>query len=122
MNFWFLILGAAIAFVGMVFHGFVGQKKYMGNINQSALENLTKSLSLVSWHVFSILLLISAITLFYIAYNPKFDIAAYPIIGVNLLGSLLFILLGLGRHKALLKMPGAYLMGSTALLAWLGIQ
>ena len=86
------------------------------------MEGLTKSLSLVSWHVFSILLLISAITLFYIAYYPKFYIAAYPIIGVNLLGSLLFIFLGLGRHKALLKMPGAYLMGSTALLAWLGIQ
>ena len=30
MNFWFLILGAAIAFVGMVFHGFVGQKNTWG--------------------------------------------------------------------------------------------
>ena len=48
MNFWFLILGAAISFVGMIFHGFVGQKKYMGNINQSTLENLTKSLTDIS--------------------------------------------------------------------------
>jgi hypothetical protein len=47
--------------------------------------------------------------------------AVYPIIGANLLGSLLFIFLGLGNHKALLKMPGAYLMGATALFAWLGL-
>ena len=119
---WFLIAGALIALIGMFFHGVVGHKIYIGNVYKSEMEELSKSLSLVSWHVFSILLLISALTLFYIAYNPKFDIAAYPIIGVNLLGSLLFIFLGLGRHKALLKMPGAYLMGSTALLAWLGIQ
>jgi hypothetical protein len=118
----FLIGAASIAFIGMLFHGVAGHKIYMGNVYKSEMEGLTKSLSLVSWHVFSILLLISALTLFYIAYNPKFDIAAYPIIGVNLLGSLLFIFLGLGRHKALLKMPGAYLMGSTAMLAWLGIQ
>ena len=54
-------------------------------------------------------------------YNPEFAIAAYPVIGINLLGSLLFIFLGLGRHRALLRMPGAFLMGITALLAWLGI-
>ena len=121
MNYWFLITGASVALVGAFFHGVVGQKIYMGNINKSELESLTKSLSLVSWHVFTIFLFISALTLFFIAYNPELAPAAYPIIGVNLLGSLLFILLGLGKHKALLKMPGAYLMGSTALFAWLGI-
>ena len=118
---YFLIAGASIALIGMLFHGVAGHKIYMGNIYKSEMEELTKSLSLVSWHVFSIFLLISAITLFLIAYNPKFVIAAYPIIGVNLLGSLLFIFLGLGKHKALLKMPGAYLMGATALFAWLGV-
>ena len=118
---WYLISGAFISLVGMLFHGIAGQKIYMGNINASHMEPLTKSLSLVSWHVFTIFLLISALTLFFIAYNPEFVMAAYPIIGVNLLGSLLFIFLGLGKHKALLKMPGAYLMGSTSLFAWLGI-
>ena len=107
--------------VGMFFHGVVGQTKYMGNIYKSEMESLTKSLSLVSWHVFTIFLFISALTLFYTAYNPNFAMAVYPIIGVNLLGSLLFIFLGLGNHKALLKMPGAYLMGATATLSWLGI-
>ncbi|MDB2411797.1 hypothetical protein N9W64_04990 [Gammaproteobacteria bacterium] len=119
---WFLILGAIISLVSMFFHGVAGQKKYMGNIYQSEMEPLTKSLSLVSWHVFTIFLFITSITLFYTAYNPKLTMAVYPIIGVNLLSSLLFIFLGLGNHKALLKMPGAYLMGATALFSWLGIQ
>lgn len=118
---WFLILGAIISLVGMFFHGVVGQSKYMGNIYKSEMEPLTKSLSLVSWHVFTIFLFISALTLFYTAYNPNLAMAVYPIIGVNLLGSLLFIFLGLGNHKALLKMPGAYLMGATALFSWLSI-
>ena len=117
----FLIGAASIAFIGMLFHGVAGHKIYMGNIYKSEMEGFTKSLSLVSWHVFTIFLFVSALTLFYIAYDPSLAIAAYPIIGVNLLGSLLFIFLGLGQHKALLKMPGAYLMGSTALLALLGI-
>ena len=118
---WYLVTGALISFVGMLFHGVVGQKIYMGNIYKSEMEELTKSLSLVSWHVFTIFLFVSSLTLFFIAYNSEFAMAAYPIIGVNLLGSLLFIFLGLGKHKALLKMPGAYLMGVTALFAWLGI-
>lgn len=117
----FLIAGASISLIGMFIHGLAGHEKYMGNIYKSEIEILTKSLSLVSWHVFTIFLFVSALTLFYIAYDPSLAIAAYPIIGVNLLGSLLFIFLGLGQHKALLKMPGAYLMGSTALLALLGI-
>ena len=121
MEYWFLITGAIISFAGMLFHGIAGQIKYMGNINKADMEPLTKSLSFVTWHVFTIFLFISAFTLTYIAYNPKFSIAAYPVIGVNLLGAVLFILLGLGKHRILLKMPGAYLMGSTAILAWLGI-
>ena len=121
MEYWFLITGAIISFAGMLFHGIAGQIKYMGNINKADMEPLTKSLSFVTWHIFTIFLFVSSLTLTYIAYNPKFAIAAYPVIGVNLLGAVLFILLGLGKHRILLKMPGAYLMGSTAILAWLGI-
>ena len=121
MEYWFLITGAIISFAGMLFHGIAGQIKYMGNINKADMEPLTKSLSFVTWHVFTIFLFISAFTLIYVAYNPKFAIAAYPVIGVNLLGAVLFILLGLGKHRILLRMPGAYLMVSTAILAWLGI-
>ena len=118
---WYLVTGALISLFGMLFHGVAGQKIYMGNIYKSEMEELTKSLSLVSWHVFTIFLFVSSLTLFFIAYSPELAMAAYPIIGVNLLGSLLFILLGLGKHKALLKMPGAYLMAATAFFAWFGI-
>ncbi|MDC0147410.1 hypothetical protein OAI46_00880 [Alphaproteobacteria bacterium] len=122
MDYLYLMLGAIMSLVGMVFHGVVGGKIYIGNVDKSDMEPLTKSLSLVSWHIFTIFLFISAITLAYIAYRPDFAIAAYPILGVNLFGALLFIFLGIGNHRALIKMPGAFLMGGTALLAWLGIS
>ena len=121
MNFWFLIFGAIIALVGMVFHGYVGQKKYMGNINQGELENLTKSLSLVSWHMFTIFLFVSAISLIFVAFFPIYKIAVYPLILANFLGALLFVLLGIGKHKVLLVLPGAYLMSFTALFGLLGV-
>ncbi len=121
MQFWFLIAGAALSLAGMMFHGLAGQKKVMENVYKSDMASLTKSLSLVSWHIYTIFLLVSGITLIYVAYYPDFYLATYPIIGVNLLGAALFIFLGLGTHKVLLKMPGVYLMSGTALLAWLGI-
>ena len=122
MNEWFLIGGAVLSLVGMIFHGVVGGRVYMGNVNDSNMEALTKSLSLISWHVFTIFLLVSALTLAYAAYDSNFTGAVLPIIGVIILGAGLFIALGLGSHSVLLKMPGAYLMGGTALLAWLGVQ
>ena len=120
MEYWYLIIAGIISFIGMLFHGIAGHLKYIGAINDSNLEPLTKSLSLVSWHVFTIFLFVGSLVLLYVAYNPTTTLALYPIIGVNLLGSLLFIFLGLGGHKALLKMPGAYLMGFTAIFAYLG--
>ena len=92
---WFLLSASIISLVGMAFHGVAGQKIYMGNINRSDLESLTKSLSLVSWHIFTIFLLVSAIVLAYVAYYPEFALVTYPIIGVNALGSTLFVFLGL---------------------------
>ena len=122
MDYWFLMLGAVLSLAGMVFHGFVGGKVYIGNINKSDLEPLTKSLSLISWHIFTIFLFVSAVTLIYSAYNSSFAIAVYPVIVVNLLGAVLFLMLGVGKHRILLLLPGAYLMGATALLGWLGIS
>jgi hypothetical protein len=122
MDYWFLMLGSVLSLAGMVFHGFIGGKIYMGNVNKSDLEPLTKSLSLISWHIFTIFLFVSAVTLSYSAYNPGFVVAVYPVIVVNLLGAVLFLLLGLGKHRILLLMPGVYLMGATALLGWFGIS
>ena len=121
MGFRLLITAAIISLVGAMFHGFIGSKIYMETINKGTTQPVTKSLSLVSWHVFTIFLFISASTIIHIAYNPKFGAAAYPVIADNLLGVLLFVFLGLTKHRMLLEMPGAYLMGSTALLAWLGV-
>ncbi len=121
MEYWYLIIASLLSFVGMLFHGIAGHLKYIGAINDSNLEPLTKSLSLVSWHVFTIFLFVGSAVLLYVAYNPATTLALHPVIGLNLLGALLFIFLGLGRHKALLKMPGAYLMGFTAIFAYLGI-
>ena len=121
MEYWYLIIAGLISFVGMLFHGIAGHLKYIGTINDSSLEPLAKSLSLVSWHIFTIFLLVGSVVSIVVAYNPTTALALCPIIGVNLLGALLFIFLGLGRHKALLKMPGAYLMGLTAIFAYLGM-
>jgi len=122
MDYWFLMISALVSFLGVLIHGIIGTGMYMGNINKSDLEPLTKSLSLVSWHVFTIFLFTGGVTFTYIAYNPDFSFAAYPVILTNILGAALFILLGLGKHKVLLKMPGAFLMLATALFAYLGIS
>ena len=122
MEYWFLIIAGLISFIGMLFHGIAGHLKYIATINDSALEPLTKSLSLVSWHIFTIFLFVGSVVLIYVAYNPATSLALYPVIVVNLLGALLFVLLGLGKHRALLKMPGAYLMGFTAFFAYMGFS
>ena len=121
MEYWFLIIAGLISFIGMLFHGIAGHLKYIGTINDSALEPLTKSLSLVSWHIFTIFLFVGSAVLIYVAYNPETSLALYPVIVMNLLGAILFVFLGLGKHRALLKMPGAYLMGFTAFFAYMGI-
>lgn len=121
MTYWFLMLGGVLSFAGMLFHGLIGGKIYSANISNSDLEPLGKTLSHFSWQFHSIHLFVCAVTLVYIAYNPEFAIAAYPVIGINTLGALLFLGLGL-TNKELIKMPGAILMGGIAALAWFGIQ
>ena len=121
MAYWFLVIGGALSFVGMLFHGIVGGKIYSANIKKSDLEPLGKTLSHFSWQFHSIHLFVCAATLGYIAYHPEHAIAAYPIIGINALGALLFLGLGL-THRELMKMPGALLMGGVAALAWFGIH
>jgi hypothetical protein len=121
MEFGLLIGAAVLSLVGALFHGVAGHRLYMGNINVSNLEPLAKTLSLVSWHTFTIMLLVGAGTLVCVAYNPAMKLMAYPIILTNAAGALMFLVLGLGSHRQLLKLPGLYLMGGTATLALLGI-
>ena len=121
MEFGLLIGGALLSLVGALFHGVAGHRLYMGNINGSDLEPLAKTLSLVSWHTFTIMLLVGAGTLTCVAYNPAMKLMAYPIILTNAAGAVMFLVLGLGGHRQLPRLPGLYLMGGTAVLAWLGI-
>ena len=121
MEFGLLIGAAVLSLVGALFHCVAGHRLYMGNINVSNLEPLAKTLSLVSWHTFTIMLLVGAGTLAFVAYTPAMKLMAYPIILTNAAGALMFLVLGLGSHRQLLKLPGLYLMGGTATLTLLGI-
>ena len=121
MAFWYLNVAAFVAAVGAVFHGYVGGRIYLGNINSSDLEDLTKSLSVVSWQVFTIWLAVSAGVLVCVSLDASLGLMAYPVIAVNALCALLFVSLGFAGHSQLLKLPGAYLTAITALLAYLGL-
>jgi hypothetical protein len=114
-------LAALIALVGAIFHGVVGGKIYMGHVRQSDLIPLTQSLSLVSWHMFTIFLLVSGATLVCVAMKPDLALLSYPVMVGNAMGGALFLLLGVMGHARLFKLPGLYLMWLTALLAWLGL-
>jgi len=110
-----------IALGGAVFHGYVGGRIYMRHVRSSDLMPLTQSLSLVSWQMFTIFLLVSSATLICVAAKPHLALLGYPILLSNALGAGLFLLLGVTGHAPLLKLPGMYLMSLTAVLGWLGL-
>ena len=118
----YLVTAAAlIALAGALFHGVVGGKIYMGHIKSSELMPLTQSLSLVSWQMFTVFLVVSGVTLLCVAMKPDLALLAYPVLAGSALGAALFLLLVVIGHARLLKLPGMYLMALTALLGWLGI-
>ena len=117
-----LTVAAVVALAGALFHGYVGGKIYMGHVNASDLMPLTQSLSLVSWHMFTVFLLVSGATLICVAMKPDLALLSYPILLANALGAALFLLLGVMGHGRLLKLPGLYLMSMTALLGWFGVS
>ena len=80
MVFWYLNIAAFIAAVGAVFHGYVGGRIYLGNINGSDVEDLTKSLSVVSWQVFTIWLAVSAGVLSASRLTPVWDSWPIPLL------------------------------------------
>ena len=116
-----LVVAALIASAGAIFRGFIGGKIYMSNIRDSNLLPLTQSLSLVSWQVFTVFLLVSGATLLCVAMSPELTLLSYPIVLGNGMGAALFLWLGLIGHVALIKLPGMYLMLATAVLGWIGL-
>ena len=69
-----------IALAGTLFHGVVGGKIYMGHIKVSELLPLTQSLSLVSWQMFTVFLVVSGATLICVAMEPDLALLAYPVL------------------------------------------
>ena len=122
MAYWCLILASLLSLASAAFHGYAGGNIYGGNIAASDLDPLTQSLSLVSWHIFTIFLIVSAFVLSWVAHYPLHKMAVYPTIAINVLGALLFVALGLAGHGELMQMPGAYLMGGIAALSWMGVK
>ena len=117
MSYWFSVSASFISLGSAIFHGLVGARIYPDHISRSDRDTLTKSLSLVSWHVFTIFLLVSAVRFAWLAYYPRSESAAYPLIGVNFRGATLFFFLGFGNHKNPMRLLGACLMSITGLLA-----
>ncbi|MAI50952.1 hypothetical protein N9Y14_01270 [Alphaproteobacteria bacterium] len=121
MGFWYLMAAAALATLGAGFHGILGRRLYLGEIRKGGLPESTVTLSTVSWDMFTVLLLVSALTLVNVAYNPSNALMVHPVVMMNLMGAALFIGLGFAGHKMLIRLPGAYLMGATGGLALLGL-
>ena len=121
MEAFYVTAAALIALAGALFFGLAGGIIYMGHIKASELMPLTQSLSLVAWQMFTVFLVVSGATLLCVAMKPNLALLAYPVLVGNVLGAALFSLLGVIDHARLLRLPGMYLMGLTALLGWLGI-
>ena len=118
MTYWLWISAGVVALAATVIHGIWGRKIYLGNINAAEMKGTTKSLSAVSWDAFSVQLLVSALTLFYVANNPDAVLIAVPIIIMSFLGAGVFIGLYVTGHKNLISLPGAYLLLAIGGLGW----
>ena len=98
MEFWYLVLGAFLSLFGALFHGMVGHKKYIGNVNSSNLPNVSKSLSLVSWHVFTIFLILSS---WFADFSIDNEFIHYAILTVAIPVSAFALIKGFKNHKKL---------------------
>lgn len=107
MAFWYLNTVAVNPAVRAMFHGHFGGRICLGHINGSDLEDLTKSLSVVSWQVFNIWLAVSAGVLVCVSLGASLGLLPYSIVAVNALCALPFVYLGFMGHGQPLKLSGA---------------
>jgi hypothetical protein len=87
MSYYLFMTAAAICFLSVGVHGIWGRRIYLRLIAQTNLPAREKSISAVSWDVFSIMLLVSGLSLVYVALNPQDIAMAYPIIVIHLMGA-----------------------------------
>lgn len=118
---WAMMTAAALSLFGAVLHGHIGGRMYMAAVNSSDLPPRARILSFVSWHMFTVFLAVSGLTLAYAAVQPAAAAMVWPLIAVHALGALLFAGLVSAGHADLARLPGGYLMAAVAFSAWLGL-
>ena len=121
MSFYLLWAGALVCFASVYVHGVWGRRLYTGFISDSNLPVREKAVSYVSWDVFTVMLAVSGMALAYVAHHPSMLAIVYPIMAMHLGGAGVFLFLILSGHKALIRLPGAFLMGGTGMLILLAL-
>ena len=121
MSYYFLMAAGAVCIASVYVHGVWGRRLYTGFISDSNLPVREKAVSLVSWDVFTVMLAVRGVALVYVVYNPSALIIVYPIMAMHLGGAGVFVLLIARGHRALMRLPGAFLMAGTGLLILLAL-
>lgn len=121
MSFYLFWVAAVVCLVSVYIHGVWGRAMHATAIKASDLPELTASVAMAAWDVFTVMLLVSGLSLLYVAYNPDAVWMAYPIMAMHLGGAGVFGVLIISGHGVLLRLPGAYLMGSTGLVTALAL-
>ena len=121
MSFYFFIAAAAVCIASVYVHGVWGRRLHSTAIAASDLPELTASVAMVAWDVFTVMLAVSGLTLLCAAYNAEAVWMAYPIMLMHLGGAGVFLFLIFRGHKLLARLPGCYLMGTTGILIYLAL-
>lgn len=122
MSYYLFMTAAAICFLSVAVHGIWGRRIYLGLIADTNLPAREKSISAVSWDVFSVMLLVSGLSLVFVALNPQAIWIAYPIVAMHLMGAGVFIRLMMKGHKELAALPGAYLLLAIGLFSLCAVE
>ena len=121
MSFYLFWAAAIICFFSVYVHGVWGRRLHSDAIGASDLPSLTSSVAMVAWDVFTVMLAVSGLTLLCAAYNDEAVWMVYPIMLMHLGGAGVFVLLMAMGYKELVRLPGAYLMGSIGVLILLAL-
>ena len=122
MSYYLFMTAAAICFLSVAVHGIWGRRIYLGLIADTNLPAREKSISAVSWDVFSVMLLVSGLSLVFVALNPQAIWMAYPIVAMHLMGAAVLIRLMMKGHKELAALPGAYLLLAIGLFSLCAVE
>ncbi len=118
----FFFLAALVSVAAFFIHTFLGQRGFVKPM--LALEGMTPvqaALIPVSWHSGSVLFAGLALALGYAARNPAALELAVLAVVISAALVLMFAVLGLRGHPAVIRLPGGYLCAAIALLGAAGV-